>query len=44
MTIVDCETVEYMLNTWIVFILLNEKIFFYYILAIQLLMKYQKIF
>ena len=44
MTIVDCETVEYMLNTWTVFILLNEKIFFYYILAIQLLMKYQKIF
>ena len=40
--IVDCEIVEYMLNTWIVFILLNEKIFFYYILAIQLLMKYKK--
>ena len=42
--IVDCEIVEYMLNTWIVFILLNEKIFFYYILTIQLLMKYQKFF
>ena len=42
--IVDCEIVEYMLNTWIVFILLNEKIFFYYILIIQLLMKYQKFF
>ena len=42
--IVDCEIVEYMLNTWIVFILLNEKTFFYYILTIQLLMKYQKIF
>ena len=26
--IVDCEIVEYMLNTWIVFILLNEKTFF----------------
>ena len=42
--IVDCEIVEYMLNTWIVFILLNEIIFFYYILTIQLLLKYQKIF
>ena len=42
--IVDCEIVEYMLNTWIVFILLNEKTFFYYILTIQLLMKYLKIF
>ena len=41
--IVDCEIVEYTLNTWIVFILLNEKIF-YYILTIQLLMKYQKNF
>ena len=41
--IVDCEIVEYMLNTWIVFILLNEKSF-YYILTIQLLMKYQKKF
>ena len=44
MMIADCEIVEYMLNTWIVFILLNEKTFFYYILTIQLLMKYQKIF
>ena len=42
--IVDCEIVEYMLNIWIVFILLNEKTFFYYILTIQLPMKYQKIF
>ena len=41
--IVDCQMVEYMLNTWIVFILLNGKIF-YCILTIQLLMKYQKIF
>ena len=41
--IVDCEIVEYMLNTLIVFILLNEKTFYYYILTIQLLMKYQKI-
>ena len=43
MMIVDCEIVEYMLNTLIVFILLNEKTFYYYILTIQLLMKYQKI-
>ena len=42
--IVDCEIVEYMLNTCIVFILLNGKTFFYYILTIQLLMKYQKFF
>ena len=42
--IVDCEIVEYMLNTWIVFILLNEKTFFYYILTIQLLMKNKKFF
>ena len=33
-----------MLNTWIVFILLYEKAFFYYILTIELLMKYQKKF
>ena len=44
MMIVDCEIVEYMLNTLIVFILLNEKTFYYYILTIQLLMKYQKNF
>ena len=44
MMIVDCEIVEYMLNTLIVFILLNEKTFYYYILTIQLLMKYQKKF
>ena len=37
--IVDYEIVECMLNTRIVFLLLNEKIF-YYILTIQLLMKY----
>ena len=42
--IVDCEIVEYMLNTLIVFILLNEKTFYCYILTIQLLMKYQKNF
>ena len=42
--IVDYEIVEYMLNTWVVFILKNEKTFFYYILKIQLLMKYQKVF
>ena len=30
------------LNTWIVFTLLYEKTFFYYILTIELLMKYQK--
>ena len=42
--IVDCEIVEYMLNKWIVFILLNEKTIFYFILTIQLLIKYQKIF
>ena len=42
--IVDCEIVEYMLNTWIVFILLHEKIFFYYILTILPLMKYQETF
>ena len=41
--IADCEIVEYMLNTCIVFILLYEKTVFYYILTIQLLMKYQKI-
>ena len=41
--IVDYEIVECMLNTRIVFLLLNEKIF-YYILTIQLLMKYQTIF
>ena len=40
----DCEIVEYMVNTWIVFIVLNEKTFFYNILTIQLLMKYQTIF
>ena len=28
--IVDCEIVEYVLNTWIVFILLNKKTYFYY--------------
>ena len=44
MMIVDCEIFEYMLNTWIVFILLNEKTLFYYILTIQLLMKHQKFF
>ena len=44
MVTVDCEIVEYMLNTLIVFILLNEKTFYYYILTIQLLMKYQKKF
>ena len=44
MMIIDCEIVEYMLNTLIVFILLNEKTFYYYILTIQLLMKYQKNF
>ena len=42
--IMDCEIVEYMSHTWIVFILLNEKIFFCYILTIQLLMKYQTFF
>ena len=42
--IANCEIVEYMLNTWIVFILLNEKTFFYYILTIQLLMKNKKFF
>ena len=42
--IVDCEIVEYMLNTWIAFILLNEETFFYYILTIELLIKYQKFF
>ena len=42
--IVDCEIVEYMLNAWIVFILLNEKTIFDYILTIQLLMKYPKLF
>ena len=41
--IVDCELVEQMLNTWIVFILLNEKTCFCYILTIQALMKYQKL-
>ena len=41
--IVDCELVEQMLNTWIVFILLNEKTCFCYILTIQPLMKYQKL-
>ena len=41
--IVDCELVEQMLNTWIVFILLNEKTCFCYILIIQPLMKYQKL-
>ena len=30
-----------MLNTWIVFILLYEKALFYYILTIELLMKYK---
>ena len=39
--ILDCEIVEYMLNTWIAFILLNEETFFYYILTIELLIKYQ---
>ena len=33
-----------MLNTSIAFILLNEKAFFYYILTIELLLKYQKKF
>ena len=40
----DCEIIECIVNTWIVFILLNEETFFYYILKIQLLMKYQKVF
>ena len=39
--IVDCEIVEYMLNTWIAFILLNEETFFYYIWTIELLIKNQ---
>ena len=39
--ILNCEIVEYMLNTWIAFILLNEETFFYYILTIELLIKYQ---
>ena len=39
--ILNCEIVEYMLNTWIAFILLNEETFFYYILTIELLIKHQ---
>ena len=42
--IVDCEIAEYMLNTWTALILLNEETFFYYILTIELLIKYQKFF
>ena len=30
----DCEIIEYIVNTWIVFLLLNEETFFYYILKI----------
>ena len=37
---VDCEIVEYTLNTWIAFILLNEETFFYYILTTEVLIKY----
>ena len=41
--IVDCVIVMHV-KYMMVFILLNEKVFFYYILTIEVLMKYKKKF